>query len=106
MIPIFQPGDRVRFVRPDAPYGTATIVLVFGDDHIVQLDNGLIMPAFWRSCDLRLMSAAGRREQDYADYAVYILENLYRVREALSLASFEEWLETEGRAEDAEDGEE
>ena len=106
MTPTFQPGDRVRFVRPDAPYGTATIVLVFGDDHIVQLDNGLIMPAFWRSCDLRLMSAAGRREQNYGDYAIYILENLYRVREGFEPVCFEEWLESEGRTEDAEDGEE
>ena len=102
----FYPGDRVSFVHPDAPSGTATVILVFGDDYIVQLDNGHTMQAFWRGEDLRLVESGGPRARDYWRYAFYILENLYRVREALSLASFEEWLETEGRAEDAEDGEE
>jgi len=106
MIPPFYPGDRVIFVKPGAPSGTATVILVFGDDYIVQLDNGHTMQAFWRGEELRLVERGGPRARDYWRYAVYILENLYRVREALSLASFGEWLESEGRAEDRKDGEE
>ena len=103
MTPTFYPGDRVSFVHPDAPSGTATVILVFGDDYIVQLDNGLIMPAFWRGEDLRLVESGGPRARDYWRYAVYILENLYRVRETLSLASFEGWRGSESGAEDADE---
>jgi hypothetical protein len=106
MTPTFYPGDRVRFVHPDAHTNTATVILVVSDVYIVQLDNGQIVPAFYLAREMRLMSAAGRREQDYGDYAVYILENLYRVREGFEIECFEEWLESEGRAEAAEDGEE
>lgn len=106
MTPTFYPGDRVQAVNPSAFSGTATVILVIGGNYIVQLDNGHTMQAFWRGKDLRLVESGGPRARDYWRYAVYILENLYRVREALSLASFEEWLESEGRAEDRKDGEE
>lgn len=106
MTQTFQPGDRIRFVHPDAHTNTATVILVVSDVYIVQLDNGQIVPAFYLARELRLVASGGPRARDYWRYAVYILENLYRVREALSLASFEEWLETEGRVEVAEDGEE